>query len=90
MNWIKIDQIDNYNIEGENILIWQSNLTNKEDSRFQRAVYNKGNTKVSSFIVIYPLTNRQRYMESDNWIGYDLEGDKTQITHFAIVEAPNN
>lgn len=91
MNWINISEIDNHDVEGKSILIWQNNLADKESSRFQRAVYHKGNNKVTSFIRIYPLTNRQLYYKEDKqWIDYDLEGDKCQITHFAIVNAPVN
>ncbi len=88
MNWININEINNYNIVGENILIWQNNLTDKDCSRFQRATFLRGNDKVCSFIEILPRTARQLFMEDKQWIGYDLEGDQCQITHFAIVESP--
>lgn len=88
MEWINISEIDNHDVEGKNILIWQNNLADKECSRFQRAVYHKGNDKVCSFVRIYPITNRQVYREDQQWIDYDLEGDKCQITHFAIVNKP--
>lgn len=88
MNWIEIENIDKHDVEGENILIWQENITDKECSRFQRAVYTKGDSKECSFLQIYPNTFSQYFMEDKDWIGSDLEGDKCQITHFTIVERP--
>lgn len=89
MNWIDISEINNYNVEGKNILIWQNNLSDKECSRFQRAVYYNGDNKVSPFIRIYPMTDGTIYKKNKEWINYDLEGDKCQITHFAIINSPN-
>jgi hypothetical protein len=87
MNWIDINKIDD-SLNGESILIWQENLTDKSCSRFQRAVYYTGNTKISSFIKIYP-NNKQVYMQDKSYINYDLEGDLCQITHYSIVNSPN-
>ncbi len=56
----------------------------------QRAVFYKGNEKVSSFIKIYPIgTNRNYFKEDKEWKNRDLEGDMCQITHFAIIDAPS-
>lgn len=88
MNWININEINDYKIEGENILVWQNNLSDKNSSRFQRALFQKGNQKVCSFIEILPRVSRHLFMEDKQWISYDLEGDQCQITHFAIVESP--
>jgi hypothetical protein len=90
MNWIKIQEIDKYDVDGKSILIWQRNLADAECSRFHRAIYYNGNEKVSSFVRIYPITtSKQIYMKDNEWIDYDLEGDMCQITHFAIVQSPN-
>ena len=91
INWINISEINNQkDIEGENILVWQNNLSDSKCSRFQRAVFYKGNDKVCSFIKIYPIgTERNYYKEDKGWKNRDLEGDMCQITHFAIIEAPN-
>jgi hypothetical protein len=91
MNWINISEINKQeNIEGKNILVWQNNLSDAECSRFQRAVFYKGDEKVSSFIIIYPIgTDRNHYREDKEWKNYDLEGDMCKITHFAMVESPS-
>lgn len=91
MNWIKISEINKQeDIDGENILVWQNNLSDPECSRFQRAVFFKGDEKVCSFIKIYPNGgSRNYYKEDKEWKNYDLEGDMCQITHFSIVDAPS-
>lgn len=88
MNWINISEINKQeNIEGKNILVWQTNLSDTECSRFQRAVFYKGNDKVCSFIKIYPM-GTEIYKEDKEWKNMDLEGDMCQITHFAIIGRP--
>lgn len=88
MNWIDINKIDD-SLDGESILIWQENLADKSSSRFQRAVYYTGNTKISSFIEIYPINDDNLFMKDKSYINYDLEGDLCQITHYSIVKSPN-
>ena len=92
MNWINISEIDNQKeIEGEGILVWQHNLSDKTSSRFQRGIYFKGDEKTSSFIKIYPDQGSRGYFKQDNgYKNYDLEGDMCQITHFAIISPPKN
>lgn len=83
VSWISISEIKTIKPEN-NILIWQENLSDKECSRFQRAVW------YESFIEVYPLTHRTLFKLKDNgfYEGYDLEGDLCRVTHFAIVNAP--
>lgn len=88
MNWIKIEEIKNHKPKG-NILVWQKNLSDDSCSRFQRAVFFKGNKNCCSFIKIYPIGNDNNpYKEDKEYKNYDLEGDMCQITHFAIIDAP--
>lgn len=86
MNWIKVSEIEKYSPD-DSILVWQENLSDKDSSRFQRAIWFEG-----SHFVIYPLTNRQKFMlnEEGNYVGRDLEGDLCMITHFCFVENPND
>lgn len=81
--WIPINEIKTIKPEN-NILIWQENLSDKECSRFQRAVW------YETFIKVYPLTHRTLFKLKENgfYEGYDLEGDLCRVTHFAIVNAP--
>ena len=89
MNWINISEINNQpDIEGKSILVWQKNLTDPECSRFQRAVFYKGD-KFSSFIKIYPTGSVSGFFKEDEeWKNRDLEGDMCQLTHFSTVNAP--
>jgi len=84
--WIPISEIKTINPQ-DNILIWQHNLSDEECSRFQRAVWYE-----DSHIDVYPLTHRTtfNYLENGFYEGYDLEGDRCRVTHFAIVNAPHN
>lgn len=90
MNWINISEIDTHEeIEGKNILVWLKNLADSECSRFQRAVFLKGNERICSFIKLYPITvGNSYYKQDEDYTNYDLEGDMCKITHFAIVDAP--
>lgn len=89
MYWINISEINlKDSIEGKNILVWQNNISDPECSRFQRAIFYKGDNN-DSFIKIYPIgTERNYYKEDKKWKNYDLEGDMCQITHFAIIDPP--
>ena len=90
MKWIETE-INNFDIKVKNILVWQKNLSEPACSRFQRAVFFRSNNKTCSFIKIYPLgTDDNYYKEDKEYKNYDLEGDMCQITHFAIVDAPEN
>jgi hypothetical protein len=84
MDWISINEIKSYD-PTDSILIWQHNLVDIESSRFQRAVY------YESHIVVYPLTHSTTFKknEKNEFVGYDLEGDLCQVTHFAIINPPN-
>lgn len=81
--WIPISEIKTVNPQG-NILIWQENLSDKECSRFQRAIW------YETFIEVYPLTNRTLFKLNDVgcYQGYDLEGDLCRVTYFAIINEP--
>ena len=81
MNWIRIKEIEALD-PSQNILVWQHNLSDPNSSRFQRAIY------FSGIIKIYPIQGDNYYLRDKEYIGYDLEGDVCQITHFALVEAP--
>ena len=90
MEWINISKIRDYeSIEGKSILVWQENLADSTCSRFQRAIFYKDDLKSYDMIQIYPNLGDNYFLKSDNYINYDLEGDKCQITHFAIVDKPN-
>lgn len=89
MDWIEISKIDDYpEIENKSILVWQENLSDSSCSRFQRAIFNKGDSRISDSITIYPVVYSNYFQKSDNYVNYDLEGDKCQITHFAIISKP--
>lgn len=88
MNWIKLSDINNHNVEQKLLLVWEHNLVDNSSSRFQKGMYYKGNEKYGPFITIYPRTTGQIYYGNKLWVGSDLEGDKTQLTHFSFVDAP--
>lgn len=82
-DWKEISKILE-NEKGDNILIWQQNLNDDGDSRFQRAVF-IGNT-----ITVYPLSHRTKFkLNTDGFYeGYDLEGDLCRVTHYMTIEKP--
>ena len=83
VNWIPISEIKTINPEN-NIMIWQENLSDKECSRFQRAIWFE-----DSHIDVYPLTHKTTFDYKNGFYeGYDLEGDLCRVTHFAIINAP--
>jgi len=43
---------------------------------------------VCSFIKIYPIDDTKYFTEDKEWKNMDLEGDMCQITHFALVNPP--
>lgn len=88
INWVKLLDINNHDVEGKMLLLWQHNLVYKSSSRFQKGMYYTGNEKTGPFITIYPRTTGQIYYGNKLWVGSDLEGDKCQLTHFAFVDAP--
>ena len=54
MDWIEISKIDDYpEIENKSILVWQENLSDSSCSSFQRAIFNKGDSRISDSITIY-------------------------------------
>ena len=82
IDWIKIEEIDDCNTS-RNIMIWEENLSDPVCSRFQRGDYFEG------LIQVYPHNSSAYYEKKKNYISYDLEGDRCQITHFAFVDSPN-
>lgn len=80
-NWINIsDELPN---NGEFILVWQENLSDSNSSRWQKALYSDyGDIKVFD---VYPIVFREQYINKDDFIGTDLEGDKIQITHWLKI-----
>jgi len=95
MEWIPISKINEYKeLDNDmpliNILVWQKNLSDENSSRFQRAVFYKGDKKCGGFFRMYPVgIDANHYKEDNQYIGLDLEGDRCQITHFAFVKKPS-
>lgn len=86
MDWI--DLKNEKPNDNEMIMVWQENLNDKKSSRFQRALYNKYGDYES--FTIYPLLYKEEFLSSNDFKGYDFEGDLCQITHFTRVKKPNN
>lgn len=84
--WIDINEDAPNN--GDMVLIWQENLSDEECSRWQKALYrDHGEVK---YFETYPVVFREHYVNNDNYIGSDLEGDKIQITHWMrILKSPS-
>lgn len=68
--------------DGDTVLVWQNNLSDKKCSRWQKAYYSDG------IFEVYPKVYGKGYFEKTKFKGYDLEGDVIQITHW--MTSPNN
>jgi hypothetical protein len=78
MEWISVK--DKLPKEDTYVLVWQSNLVDKASSRWHKAYY------FSGYFKIYPMIKNGTFDQEKDFINYDLEGDKCQITHF--IDSP--
>ena len=78
MNWNNLDVLPN---ENQTVLIWTKNISDNTET-FQKAEYAKEAFKV------YPTVFKEFYRKSEEYIGYNLEGDKVRVTHWAIITDP--
>ena len=83
--WIDIKK-DSPN-DGEKVIIWQNNLSDKKCSRHHCAIFYKMKGG-ESFFDIYPQAFNLLYKSKNKFISGDLEGDKCQLTHWMKLPIP--
>lgn len=79
--------------DGDKVIVWQNNLSDKKCSRHQCAFFYKIGGKASnngrSFFEIYPKIRGLLYDSKKKFTSGDLEGDTCQITHWMkLPKAP--
>ena len=73
--------------DGQQVLIFTNNLSDKKCSRVQRAYYHTNGERC--WFRVYPMAWKEFYDSTKNYVGSDLEGDKIQVTHWMpIPELP--
>lgn len=68
---------------GQAVLVWQNNLSDKECSRLQKATF----LSVGTF-KLYPAVHSTIFKKDNGYKNYDLEGDMCEITHWMPLPSP--
>jgi len=85
MEWISIkEDLPN---DGDKVIVWQNNLSDKKCSRHHCAFFSKMDNG-RSFFEIYPIAFNILYDSKKKFISGDLEGDTCQLTHWMQLPKP--